>query len=1159
MKKLTVILLTVVMLFTCLSDTAIAVEYSSEAAGSGYVEVIYDIPIYGMYGYLNSNYAIAITLPNNFGGPQDVTDSIRWEAYYAGSKFRLKSGTPYNLLEEPEFNPNAKGGYVDEQLIFFGAFPHNYTGDGSWTTLPIQDQYGAVTTIRIKATFDIKGGIGNVSINNIDNKSYFQLVDAMTYEPVPGTTVYGSDWNATVKEYHAGNFYPVTGTTHSGVCNICGKTITEDCTFVDGYCEWCLQEERYAPVYWEPKNSELPNMSAANEAVLNVKLNKPIVGMAEYTLYAKASADVSDNWFSISAERIFVDTVSVDGTASELNFRVPAEYIYSGCGFVAFENILLYDTNIMADYMHVDRAKVGNEAGSSGRLSWRAAGDDKLYFDGLPTNYTKLGIQHNYSLNMGADVEAIQYSLTADKSGTYYRLDPANRTVNFGTPTADGTRIGFTSISITFDPSKKIVVQEKNKTCAKLDYTKGTISLYKSPGECIWKSSSAWLFDEVLFDTHIRAYDNRLYISPMNSTTLLEYNAEYYVVIDPGVITFEDGTSFEGIAKGRWSFKTLSEIEDHEHISDTWKSSKDSHWHICKICGRKYDTEGHKLDSNCRCTVCGATSHTESLDKRNVKAATCTEKGYTGESYCVICSATIQKGKDTPALGHNTHWVSDPNSSIHWEKCERCNAKISFENHRFENNKCVVCGASERYTSKEFTEFVWMLVNKHRPDLNSLPSPRTFHISNVNWCDQFVSQSASICGLNSIIYGSGSTGYGVKAIYDNIIKAGGTEIMNIGKGIYGEPQMGDIVIFDWPEYSASTGYYWSNTNVYQHIGIVVKVENGKIYTVHGNFHSSGGINGSYVCGPANSQLGVAACKASSSGFGQTWDIRYSKLTSTQKGGGRIYAYARPNWSKKADGIATNVMITVPGYINFAITYGDEILSSPQQRLMTLELNEGDEDYSNSNTSFGTYSIDENGNFVIVLDYHTDYGFAIYSATNDKIDIDIKYLDFYDNILNEVSFKNVEVTNTTTIGTSPFNEFGGYSLYLIDGENNVIGWSADADETATTPDAEFTEYLNYGEENQPDDEEPLQPTLPEHTHAFTSWQHDPAYHWLSCIGCGLTTDFAPHTFVNGVCSICGYVDSDFAADADQSDRIEIDLPTEGHIISEEEVNIEEIIE
>ena len=560
MKKLTAILLTVVMLFTCLSDTAIAVEYSSETAGSGYVEVVYIIPLYVAYGWLDNNYAIAITLPNNFGGPQDVTDSIRWEAYYAGSKFNLKSGDPYTVLEEPEFNPNAKGGYVDEQLILFGAFVHGYF-DGSWATLPLQNQFGVATSICIKATFNIKGGIGNSHINNIDNYSYLQLVDAETYEPVIATAFYGTSWSATVREHHEGNFSPVTGTTHSGYCNLCGKTITEDCSFVGGYCEWCQQEERYAPVYWEPKDSELPNMSAANEAVLNVKLNKPIVGMAEYTLYAKASADVSDNWFSMSSERVFVDTVSVDGTASELSFRVPTEYIYSGCGFVAFENILLYDSDIMADYMHVDRAKVGNEAGSKGRLSWKAAGDDKLYFDGLPTNYTKLGVQHNYSLNMGADVEAIQYSLTADTSGTYYTLNPANGTVNFGTPTADKTQIGFEELTITFN--KAILTNGtyyNSQKYAQLDFSKGTISLYKSNGERVWQAYQS-TFDDRNTSIDIRVDTSKnactLLIRPSNSHVMLEYDTSYYVVIDPGVVLFENGTAFEGISKGQWCFSSI--------------------------------------------------------------------------------------------------------------------------------------------------------------------------------------------------------------------------------------------------------------------------------------------------------------------------------------------------------------------------------------------------------------------------------------------------------------------------------------------------------------------------------------------------------------------------------------------------------------------------
>lgn len=872
MKKLTAIFLTVVMLFTCLSDTAIAAGYYSEAAGTGPVEVIYDIPIFAMYGYLDSHHAIAITLPNNFGAPQDVTDSIRWDIYYAGSKFKLKPGEPYKALEEPEFNPYAKGGYVDEQLICFGALTRNYSGDGLWTTLPIQNQYGSVTSIRIKATFNIKGGINNSSINNIDSHSYLQLVDSETYEPVIGSTVYGPDWKATVREHHEGNFHPVTGTTHSGYCNLCGKIITEDCMFSGGFCEWCLQEERFTPVYWEPKDSELPNMSAANEAVLSVKLNKPIVGMAEYTLYAKASADVSDNWFNVPSERVFVDTVSVDGTASELNFRVPAEYINSGCEFAAFENIMLLNQDVMVDYMHVDRTKVGNEAGSSGRLSWKAAGDDRAYYDGFPINYTKIGAAY---LNMGADVEAIQYSLTADTSGTYYRLNPVNGTVNFGTPTSDGTRIGFNSISVTFDSNKIVVRGGKfsSQHYAKLDYSKGSISIYKFPGECIWKSKGYSFEGEDPFDTDITAYDNRLCISPINSYIMLEYNAEYYVVIDPGVITFEDGTSFEGIKKGRWTFKTLTEAEDHEHVSAVWKNDKDSHWHICEICGRKYGTEGHKLDSNCRCTVCDKTSHTASPDRRNVKAATCTEQGYTGEGYCVKCFVTIDKGKNTPALGHNTHWVGNSNNPYHWNRCYRCNRNVSQELHTFENGKCTVCGVRDPsilQSPEGFVKTAWKYVGYTGREMHDLFGLNSGHYTGSGswskdaWCDRFVYFVARECGLDGAI---SSSSLGNQA--------------SLGRAV-NSPQPGDLVFFDW-----------KNGGGIDHVGIVCEVNGDEFGVVHGNYHVSSEDQG-VVCGPNNTSLG-RSCKFKHGGINYTdyWNVGCKKLENLLESTGTTYLKAKP--------------------------------------------------------------------------------------------------------------------------------------------------------------------------------------------------------------------------------------------------------------------------
>lgn len=51
--------------------------------------------------------------------------------------------------------------------------------------------------------------------------------------------------------------------------------------------------------------------------------------------------------------------------------------------------------------------------------------------------------------------------------------------------------------------------------------------------------------------------------------------------------------------------------------------------------------------------------HKEAAERVNVKAATCTEKGYTGDVVCSVCGATIKEGSATDALGHKWgEWVT---------------------------------------------------------------------------------------------------------------------------------------------------------------------------------------------------------------------------------------------------------------------------------------------------------------------------------------------------------------------------------------------------------------------------------------------------------------------------------------------------------------------
>ena len=61
---------------------------------------------------------------------------------------------------------------------------------------------------------------------------------------------------------------------------------------------------------------------------------------------------------------------------------------------------------------------------------------------------------------------------------------------------------------------------------------------------------------------------------------------------------------------------------------------------VCEVCKQEYGT----VD---------ATKHDGGTEIKNAKAATCTEKGYTGDTYCKGCGVKLSDGTDIPATGHD--------------------------------------------------------------------------------------------------------------------------------------------------------------------------------------------------------------------------------------------------------------------------------------------------------------------------------------------------------------------------------------------------------------------------------------------------------------------------------------------------------------------------
>lgn len=88
---------------------------------------------------------------------------------------------------------------------------------------------------------------------------------------------------------------------------------------------------------------------------------------------------------------------------------------------------------------------------------------------------------------------------------------------------------------------------------------------------------------------------------------------------------------------------------------------------ICDVCKTEYG----KLDS---------TNHINT-ELQNKKDATCTEKGNTGDTYCLDCKTTIKNGEEKPSLGHTGGEATCSLKAV----CTRCDTeygKLDSTNHK---------------------------------------------------------------------------------------------------------------------------------------------------------------------------------------------------------------------------------------------------------------------------------------------------------------------------------------------------------------------------------------------------------------------------------------------------------------------------------------------
>ena len=123
-----------------------------------------------------------------------------------------------------------------------------------------------------------------------------------------------------------------------------------------------------------------------------------------------------------------------------------------------------------------------------------------------------------------------------------------------------------------------------------------------------------------------------------------------------------------------------------EKISDHIDNNRD---HYCDTCKVRVSCSGGTATCKDKaiCEICekpygekDPTNHVGGTEIRDSKAATCTEDGYTGDTYCKGCNTKLSSGKPIAASGHK-----DDNKD---HSCDVCGVEVGEHNDTDHDHKC---------------------------------------------------------------------------------------------------------------------------------------------------------------------------------------------------------------------------------------------------------------------------------------------------------------------------------------------------------------------------------------------------------------------------------------------------------------------------------------
>lgn len=364
--------------------------------------VTFTIPIYALYGYMDSNHYIQLHLPSNLFASNVAPNAtkVSWAVVVNGNRYLLPAS---DITKEADFSPR----------IYFGYFPHDYAEDSegkliAHCTIPQSTVYGDLNSIQLVATGSFGEWWGGFDPNSLNGKyQYYAQVCELTDQndtegtPIAASTSYAYSWAHTESWGEVGN----NAATY--------RFVTCDWTYDTANGHGIEQSIPGYPFTFDntlANRNTLINADQNATAQIKIALNNPLNGQAVYTLYGNFSSNASQfgsynsNWWYFNNSRQYIAQTAIDGQTSELVFDVPVKSLYDATygaivqEFVVFENITLWNQSVMKSYLRMDASKISggyNMDGAKGALGcdyWAPDNTYKVYYKGNIVRYASGGI-----------------------------------------------------------------------------------------------------------------------------------------------------------------------------------------------------------------------------------------------------------------------------------------------------------------------------------------------------------------------------------------------------------------------------------------------------------------------------------------------------------------------------------------------------------------------------------------------------------------------------------------------------------------------------------------------------------------------------------------------------------------------------------------------